>query len=251
MKKVIILLTVILSVVSFVSSSEMNSSFVFGNDLYEKGEYEKALKIYLNIANKSSNWKIFYNIGNSYFKLGDIIRAKINYLTADRLRPFNKSIKKNLQIIEELLNNNAHLPEPDFLSRTLKKIESVLTINTLSVSLVVILLISAFFMFKLIYSGKLKKHIYGILISFIVLLFLFFYHIERVNDFHNNKLAVVTAPGSQLRSGPGEGNTILFEITPGVTIRIIDVSRDWAQVTASPEIAGWIKINNIEMITIK
>lgn len=251
MKKVFILLIMIFSVIHLISSTEMNSSFALGNEYYEKGEYEEALKIYLNLADKAGNWKIFYNIGNSYFKLGEIVRSKINYLKADRLKPFDKAIKNNLQIIEELLNNNASLPEPDFISRTLMRIESVLTINILSVSLLVILLVSSFFIFKLIYSGKLKKYIYGILISFILLIFLTFYHIQRVSDLHNNKYAVIIAPDSQLRSGPGEGNTILFEISPGVTIRIIDVNRDWVQVTASPEIAGWIKIKNIEKISIQ
>ena len=74
------------------------------------------------------------------------------------------------------------------------------------------------------------------------------YHMLRVNKFNRNKLAVVIVKESKLRSGPGTANTVLFDVSPGVTVRIVDNNRDWVQVTASSEIAGWIEKNNIERI---
>ncbi len=248
MKKSIIVLTLTIIMTSFIFPAGLNQGFAAGNEYYENGEYQKALEVYLEIAEKISSWKLFYNIGNSYFKTGDIIRSKINYLKAERLNPFDKSIEQNLRIIDGLLDNRVHLPEPDFLIKTLIRFESFITINVLSVLILIILFIFSFFTFKLVRAGRSKSYIYGILISFILLLSLFFYHIHRVNNFHNNKHAVIVAPNSQLRSGPGEENTILFEINPGVTIRIIDEHRDWVQITASTEIAGWIEKENIEKI---
>ncbi|MCK5004186.1 MAG: SH3 domain-containing protein [Candidatus Aminicenantes bacterium] len=251
MKKSIIVLILIISMISFIFPTGINSRFAAGNEYYENGEYQKALDVYLKIAEKTSNWKLFYNIGNSYFKTGDIVRSKINYLKAERLKPFNKSIEQNLRIIDGLLNNRVRLPEPDFLTKTLMKFESFLAINVLSVLILIILFIFSFFTFRLVRAGRSKNYIYGILISFILLLFLFFYHIHRVNNFYRNKHAVIVIPNSQLRSGPGEENTILFEINPGVTIRVIDVHRDWVQVAASTDIAGWIERKNIEKISLQ
>ena len=251
MRKTVIVLTLIIIMISFIFPTGINSRFESGNEYYENGEYQKALKVYLEIAENTSSWKLFYNIGNSYFKTGDIVRSKINYLKAERLKPFDRSIEQNLRIIDGLLDNRVNLPEPDFLTKTLIRFESFLTINVLSVLILIILFIFSFFTFKLVRTGRSKIYIYGILISFILLLFLFFYHIHRVNNFYNNKHAVIVAPNSQLRSGPGEENTILFEINPGVTIRIIDEHRDWVQITASTEIAGWIERENIEKISLQ
>ena len=56
---------------------------------------------------------------------------------------------------------------------------------------------------------------------------------------------------SELRSGPGTGNTVLFDVSPGVTVRIIEKNRDWVQVSGSSEIAGWIRAESIERIQTK
>ena len=246
MKKLIIFTLLITAL--FLSGIQSGSAFEEANAGYESGEYRKALEIYLKIAEVTPNWKVFYNIGNSYFKLGDMVRAKISYLKADRLNPGHLSIRQNLDIVEEMLNTTIRLPGPDFLGKVLMKIERAVTINALSVILIVILLVFTFFLFRLIRKGRTKRAVYGIIISLILFFSVFFYHSLRINNFRNNRIGVVVTPGAQLRSGPGTGNTVLFEISPGVTVKIIDANREWVQVTASPEIAGWLEVRNIEKI---
>ena len=248
MKKIILIciLYTLFSVPVFPGSIE--SRYLNANSFYENGDFKSALHSYLEIEKDISNWKLYYNIGNSYFKLKDPVRAKIYYLKAQKFKPFNESIKKNLEIVERFLNNNIHLPDPDFVSKVLMKIESLLTMDVLTIILVLLLIIFAYFEFVLITKGKRKKLIYGILLAFIMLILFSSYHIVRANKFNRNKLAVVIVKESKLRSGPGTSNTVLFDVSPGVTVRIVDNNRDWVQVAASSEIAGWIEKNNIERI---
>ena len=248
MKKIIFIciLFILFSLSVFPDSFE--TRFLNANSFYEKGDFKSALDIYLELEKDIANWKIYYNIGNSYFKLRDPVRAKIYYLKAQRFDSFNESTKKNLEIVERFLNNNIHLPDPGFISKVLMKIESFLTLDILTIILVLLLIIFAYFEFMLITKGKRKKLIYGILLSFIMVILFSSYHMLRANKFNRNKLAVVIVKESKLRSGPGTANTVLFDVSPGVTIRIVDSNRDWVQVTASSEIAGWIEKNNIERI---
>jgi len=51
-----------------------------------------------------------------------------------------------------------------------------------------------------------------------------------------------------LRSGPGEDNTVLFKVNPGLEVRIIDRRGEWVQVTASERIAGWIEKKRLALI---
>ena len=51
-----------------------------------------------------------------------------------------------------------------------------------------------------------------------------------------------------MRSGPGESNTELFKINPGLEVKILDRSRDWVQVSASPQVAGWIELKCLTLI---
>ncbi len=235
----------------FLSAFDPISEFEKGNSHYEKSEYNKALEQYLKISKNISNWKVYYNLGNTYFKLGDFVQSKIYYLKAKKLKPFDDSIKQNLQIVEGMLNNNIRLSDPGFLSVLLKRIESVFTINFLSILLLIVLLIFCFFIFKLVRVGRNKINIYGILLSFCFLFILFFYHVHRVNGFYDENYAVIVNSEAKLRSGPGMNNTVLFEISPGVTVHIIDTNRDWIQVTASSETAGWINVSSVKKISIK
>ena len=41
---------------------------------------------------------IYYNLGNSYYKIGDIAKAILNYERALILKPANKDIRSNLEI---------------------------------------------------------------------------------------------------------------------------------------------------------
>jgi hypothetical protein len=60
--------------------------------------YEKAILNYEKIINDSKvhNSKLFYNLANAYFLKGDIGKAMLNYLRAERLDGSDANIQKNL-----------------------------------------------------------------------------------------------------------------------------------------------------------
>lgn len=58
--------------------------------------YEDALLRFLQIAEGVQNGKLFYNIGNTYFQLGDMGRAILYYRKAALLIPGDKNLKENL-----------------------------------------------------------------------------------------------------------------------------------------------------------
>lgn len=60
--------------------------------------YEKAASYYERIVSDGNikNGKVYYNIANSYFKMGDIGRAILNYLRAEQYMPDDKNLIQNL-----------------------------------------------------------------------------------------------------------------------------------------------------------
>jgi uncharacterized protein YgiM (DUF1202 family) len=90
--------------------------------------------------------------------------------------------------------------------------------------------------------------LYGLSFSFFLCLFLFGYFLHRISSDRETKTAVIIGENSQLRSGPGEGNTVLFKVNPGLEVRVIEESRNWYQVSASSQIAGWIEESRLKLI---
>ena len=220
------------------------------HQLYEEGKYAEALNQFLEIEKAGSHWKVFYNMGNCYYKLNQPVRAKIYYLKARRLEPFEPSIQKNIEIVNKRLKDKVPASKPDFISRLLMRIESILSLNVLSITLLFLVVIFNGFVFMLIKKGKNRFILYGVSFSLILAVLFAGYHIHRVNKYNRRNIAVIIKEDAQLRSGPGENNTVLFKVNPGLEVKIIDRggNKKWLQVSASSEIAGWIEAQSLEQI---
>lgn len=58
--------------------------------------YEESLLRFLQISEEVQNGRLYYNIGNIYFHLGDMGRAILSYRKAALLIPGDKNLKENL-----------------------------------------------------------------------------------------------------------------------------------------------------------
>lgn len=64
--------------------------------------FNKALKIYLEVEGENdlrySNGKLYYNIANSFFNLGEFAYAAYYYYKALALRPLDEKVERNLEV---------------------------------------------------------------------------------------------------------------------------------------------------------
>ena len=254
MRKVIFLIIVLLTVLAIGTgrllavSNNTDENFKNANQLYEEGKFAEALELYQSIEGQIAHWKLFYNMGNCYYKTGDFVKAKIYYLRAERLKPFEPSIQKNIDIVNKRFSDKIEAENPDFITRTIQRIETVVSLNMVSTILIISIIILNLFIFLLIKNGRTKFRLYGVSFSLVIVLLMAGYHIYRTGKQSVRNTAVVIKADTELRSGPGENNTILFKVNPGLKVKIIEKSRNWVQVSASSQIAGWIEASRIEPI---
>ena len=244
----IVLLSILLPFLAAAGSAGVKEDFLAANGHYEAGRYSEALKIYLQINQQLTNWQVLYNIGNCYFKLDQPLAAKIHYLRARKFRPLDHSIARNIAIVNKSFKDVIAPETPDFISRTLQVLQAKLSLNALSVLLLAAILLLNVSLFLLLKKGRNKKIIYGLAFSLFLSLAFGTYHYNRVADQQQTSIAVVSEENSILRSGPGESNTELFKINLGLEVKILDRSQDWVQVSASPQVAGWIELKRLTLI---
>ncbi|MCP5050339.1 MAG: SH3 domain-containing protein [bacterium] len=246
----IIAMTMVTGVPGAAAAEVSQDRFDEANRLYEEGKYADALTIYREMETLGSHWKLFYNMGNCYYKSGLLVQAKIYYLKARRLEPFDSSIEKNIKIVNQRLNDKIPTPKPDFISRLVLRLESFISLNALSIVLLLLVVVFNVFLFQLIRKGKNRWIIYGISFSLVLAMFLGVYHIYRAGKHNRRNVAVITVEDARLRSGPGENNTVLFKVNPGLKVKIIDSSSSgqWLQVSASTDIAGWVEADSLQRI---
>jgi hypothetical protein len=88
--------------------------FAEGNRLYQEGDYQAALDRYDRVLDADfESSALYYNIGNTHFKLGDLGRAILNYERAYRLDPRGKDVAANLALARSLTTDEI-TPLPGF-----------------------------------------------------------------------------------------------------------------------------------------
>jgi tetratricopeptide (TPR) repeat protein len=222
--------------------------FAAANRAYEQGRYAEALPLYLRVARQARDWQVPYNIGNCYYKLERYLSAKVYYLKARALRPLEPAIARNIAMTNRHFRDDASLPAPDFVTRSVQALESLVSMDALSVLLLLAVLLLNVFLFLLLTRGRSRKLLYALAFSLLIAAGLGACHVNRSSALGRSHSAVVWEEDAQLRSGPGEDNTVLFKINPGLEVRIIDRRGDWVQVTASERIAGWIEKKKLVLI---
>src|SRR5512141_279622 len=73
--------------------------FEQGNEAYQQGKMSEAVEIYESILrNGYLSGPLYYNLGNAYYRAGNIPRAILNYERALRLMPGDEDLHHNLQL---------------------------------------------------------------------------------------------------------------------------------------------------------
>ncbi|MDO8142384.1 MAG: hypothetical protein Q6358_12870, partial [Candidatus Brocadiales bacterium] len=173
--------------------------------------------------------QIYYNLGNTYYRKGELGRAILNYRKAQRLIPRNADLNANLRLAKNSTEDKELPNEAPVVVRRIFFWFFLLNGNELillAVSLYVVLMLLLFFLIVLKYSW-LKRFMIGFSVGLfvaVVSLGIKIYEEQGVNR------GVVTAAKCQVRYGPGEEYEPKFEIHDGAECLIEREKDDWYNV---------------------
>jgi tetratricopeptide (TPR) repeat protein len=226
----------------------LQQDFAAANRLYAEGQTAAALAGYLRLAPLADDWQLPYNIGNCYYKMGRYLSAKFYYLKARKLRPLEPALLRNIAMTNRRFRDDARLPAPDFVTRAAQRLAGAVSADALSGLLLLALALFNVLLFRLLTRGRSRARGYALGFALLAAVAIGALQYGRARAAGGASAAIVWTGGAQLRSGPGEDNTVLFQVHPGLEVRIIDRSTDWVQVTASERIAGWVEKSRLALI---
>ncbi len=221
----------------------ITAGFAFGSvDLagkyYTQKKYQAALQEYLSLP---KNADVYYNIGNCYYRLGELGKAVLYYHRAVRLSPGSWQIEKNLQIVEKsLLDKPAKLTA---IEKAWVKVVRFLSLNFLAIAL-----LSGFVLFGLLWILSVYRPrsvyfaVFVLLLCFV--LGFFTYHQHRAMS----RQAVLMAEQAVGYSGPSGDNKQVFTIHQGNKFSVLQQENDWSKIKLEQGFVGWIKSKSLEKI---
>ncbi len=190
---------------------------------------EAALQYETILANGFQNGQIYYNLGNTYYRLGKLGKAIVNYRRARQFIPRNADLDANLKLVKSSTEDKELSNETPIVIRRIFFWFFLFNQNELTMGAVFlygILMILLFFLIVLKYPW-LKKIIIGFSAGlFIVVVSLGVkIYVEQGKDH-----GVVIATKCHVRYGPGEEYELKFEIHDGAECVIEDEKNGWYKV---------------------
>lgn len=235
-----------------ISSGLENVTKAEGDSAYMKNDFASAIQVYEALLTKGEAADLYYNLGNSYYKSGDIAKAILNYERALLLQPGNGDIRANLEVARaKTVDKVEPIPEIFFVSWTKSLINSM-SVDAWAVCGVVcfILLIASLYFFIFSKQVVLKKasFICGIVFLIAVILANIFAS-EQKDSLQNRDSAIVMSPSVTVRSTPSESGTSLFILHEGHKVTIKDASmKGWKEIRIEDGKVGWVPSSSIEII---
>lgn len=175
------------------------------------------------------NGQIYYNLGNTYYRRGELGKAIVNYRRAARFIPRSVDLSANLRLAKDSTEDKELSTEIPAIVKRIFFWLFFLNQNELSlvaISLYVLLMVVLFFSNVCKYGG-IKRIFIGIssvLFIVVVSLGLKIYLERGVNH------GVIIASKCEVRYGPGEEYEPKFEIHNGAECVIEDEKNDWYRV---------------------
>ena len=221
------------------------------NQSYEAGQFAEAAAIYEAIVEAGvHNSDLYYNLGNAYFKQGDLGRAILNYRRAQRLTPRDADVIANLNLarartVDQLETTGGGL------TNLIQAAEEWLTLNEALVLALALWVLICYFAILAILLPRLRR-VFGWVMA-VLALFLMIGLISVANRFYTDRQyppAVVVAPEVDITSGPGSSEQYLVEFTlhAGAETRLLEERPGWRRISLPGDLQGWVPAEAIEGI---
>lgn len=211
------------------------------NLLYEEGRFSEAANRYQSLVDAGvQEGRLYYNLGDAYFKLNDLGRAILNFRRAQRLLPRDSDVAANLELARAQTIDRIEIEKEAFFIRLVRRVVGWTTLNEaaiLALTLWVVLCglgIAAI----LVRKGR-RVLLYG---TATVAFLLFFGLISigiRLLDERGQPPAVIVGTEVKVRSGPGQDYLTEFTLHVGAEVRVVERRTEWKRIALPGDLQGW------------
>ena len=227
----------------FAFSINVDSVFVSANNFYEKSDFQNAINEYKKIIDSEiSSSVLYYNIGNSYFKLNELGYARLYYEKAKLLDPNDVDLIYNLEILETRLVDDIPKLSSFFLIDIFKKISQTLTSSTWSLLTLIFTYLSVI-LISIIMLHKSKKYrtfaLNLFLISLPALIISVFFLLSNI--IYTKEYGILTITNSYIKTAPSSNSDNAFIINEGAKFELIDNVNKWSRIQLEDGNNGWIQ----------
>ena len=236
---------------ALAQSPDDAGSMAAANAMYEQGLYADSARAYQQLADRGyRDPALYYNLGNAYYKQGDLGRAILNYVRARRLNPSDPDTAANLELARGRVSG-APAPTDDAFAGVAARAAALLSTNqaaaaALAAWAVVVALAGALLLRP---RPRVRRWLsYGAMAAGVLL-------VATVLQMSTHMLAgdgndvVVVAGSVEVMSGPGTQYNAEGELPGGAEAELLERRGGWTRITLpGGGLQGWVPAGAVEAV---
>lgn len=249
---VALLLGLGLSILPARAQDDVSGLWQKAEEAFAAGQWQNALNFYQMIEGEAlQSADLYYNIGNTYFKLDDKAHAILYYERALKLDPSHNDALHNLEIARQLtLDKIDSVPEFILVSWFRQLRQRCSADSWAWITLGLLLVTGGLLTLYRNGASLALRRISFILacVSFLLAVFTFIFSLQQKRAVTRQDSAVVTSPVCSVKSSPADGGTTVFVLHEGTKVRLLDNVGDWAKISIADGRQGWAPSGTFEVI---
>ena len=250
MKNFLFLITILFGWISYSQTSQ--ELFSEANDLYKTEAYSKAIEKYLSIEEQGlESSDLFFNLGNSYYKLNKVAPSIYYYEKALKMNPLHKDAKTNLTFAKRMTIDKIDTLPKSFLQRISENVIQKLPYDTWAIIAVIASFLASilFLVYRYSYSTR-RKLLYfnSTILAVVILILSVIFAFENFEIAQNNRTAIIFSPKTEIKNAPTSTSDDIFELHEGTKVLVLDELDDWKKIKLSDGKIGWLSSEDLKEI---
>jgi tetratricopeptide (TPR) repeat protein len=252
MKKLYIVLIFSLISLGVFANAAPDSLLGKANKQYIEGDFDKAAELYQTLVDSGyHNAELYYNLGNSYFKLNRIAYAVLNYERAYLLKPYDEDIEFNLEYARTFIVDRIEPLPVFFLVKWYRSARGMFSSNgwALTSILFFALTLALVLTFWFSYKPWIKRLTFALaILMFTLFVFSAIFSAQEKKRVSLRDQAIIFQSAVTVKSSPGEAGKDIFILHSGTKVKITKAIGTWVEIRVADGNKGWISSEAVELI---
>lgn len=233
---------------TYGADQTLQDQFQRANEAYFARNFEEAIQLYTDLEKRGvSSGDLFYNLGNVYYRTGQIGLAIHSYLKALRYHPRDRDLVANYQyVLSKRIDQIEKNPSSKIFHTLFFWAERMTLKELLITSILVYWLFFALLTLRIYHKRSLLSVALALVLGLNLILLPTAgakYYSEKIQ-----RVGVVFAPQAPVFSEPAEGAIQLFELHEGTTVNLVDQEGNYLKIKLSDGKKGWVEQKNMKEI---
>ncbi|MEJ1221333.1 tetratricopeptide repeat protein [Sediminicola sp. 1XM1-17] len=249
MRKIIFL---IITMISFWGTAQNEQLFDQATQAYNEGKYNQAIENYKKIIeNGEHSAAVYFNLGNTYYKLNKIAPSIYYYEKSLLLDPSDQEVKNNLGFARNMtLDAIEQMPETG-VGRILSNITGFMSYDQWAYTAIIFMLLFVLGYlgyYFLTYSSQKRIAFIGSIISLVVSLLAVLIAYTEYANYKSEQPAIVFENEVVVKSEPNSRSQETFRIHEGTKVFVLDTLSDWNKIRLADGKTGWLPSQDIKLL---